>query len=32
MTKYTLPHDLAGEQRRLSLMSKLLDPLEALIF
>jgi SAM-dependent methyltransferase len=32
MAKYTLPHDLAGEQRRLSLMSKLLDPLECSYF
>ena len=28
MTQYTLPHDLAGEQQRLKLMSALLDPLE----
>ena len=27
MSEYTLPHDLSGEQRRLDLMSKLLDPL-----
>jgi len=28
MTEYTLPHQLAGEQRRLALMSSLLDPME----
>jgi SAM-dependent methyltransferase len=28
MTHYSLPHDLAGEQQRLKLMSALLDPLE----
>ena len=27
MNEYTLPHDLAGERRRLDLMSELLDPL-----
>jgi tRNA A58 N-methylase Trm61 len=26
--KYTLPHDLVGEQQRLALMSALLDPVE----
>jgi ubiquinone/menaquinone biosynthesis C-methylase UbiE len=28
MTRYRLPHDLAGEHERLRLMSALLDPLE----
>ena len=28
MAEYTLPHELVGEQQRLKLMSKLLDPVE----
>jgi len=28
MPEYTLPHSLSGEQQRLALMSKLLDPIE----
>jgi SAM-dependent methyltransferase len=28
MSRYVLPHDLAGERRRLALMSRLTDPLE----
>ncbi|HXZ80857.1 MAG TPA: class I SAM-dependent methyltransferase [Terriglobales bacterium] len=28
MTEYTLPHELVGEQQRLTLMSALLDPIE----
>jgi SAM-dependent methyltransferase len=28
MSEYTLPHQLAGEQQRLALMSELLDPIE----
>lgn len=28
MSQYTLPHELSGEEQRLSLMSKLLDPME----
>ena len=28
MSEYTLPHELAGERRRLDLMSELLDPLQ----
>ena len=28
MNEYILPHDLAGEQQRLALMSELLDPLD----
>lgn len=28
MPEYTLPHELAGEQQRLALMSELLDPIE----
>ena len=29
---YRLPHDLAGEQQRLALMSALLDPFERVYF
>jgi SAM-dependent methyltransferase len=28
VSQYTLPHELSGEEQRLSLMSKLLDPIE----
>lgn len=31
MAEYTLPHKLAGEQQRLALMSRLLDPIELAI-